>query len=57
MTNHQDPHPAADPVVDLSSAPLPTEKTLRMRRNLLYQATRFGAFNLRILRMVRKGDH
>ncbi len=46
-----------DPVADLSDAPLPTDRTLRMRRNLPYQATRFAAFNLRIMRMVLKGDH
>ncbi|GAA4399353.1 hypothetical protein GCM10023168_06530 [Fodinibacter luteus] len=49
-----DAHP---PVADLSGAPLPTERTLRLRRNLPYQATRFAVFNLRIMRMVLKGDH
>ncbi|QIM20132.1 hypothetical protein G7075_01555 [Phycicoccus sp. HDW14] len=42
---------------DLRSAPLPTARTLRMRRNLPYQAYRFAAFNLRIVRMVLKGHH
>ncbi len=45
------------PTPDLSSAPLPTRKTLRMRQNLPYQAYRFAAFNLRIVRMVVKGHH
>lgn len=45
------------PTPDLRSAPLPTERTLRMRRNLPYQAYRFAAFNLRIVRMVVKGHH
>ena len=45
------------PVADVSTAPLPTEKTLRMRRSLPFQATRFVAFNARIMRMVIKGHH
>ena len=45
------------PVADLSGAPLPTEKTLRRRRSLPYQATRFAVFTLRIMRMVLKGHH
>ena len=45
------------PAADLSLAPLPTEKTLRMRRNLPYQTLRFAMFNLRIVRMVLKGHH
>jgi hypothetical protein len=49
--------PTPTPVADVSRAPLPTEKTLRMRRNLPYQATRFAVFNLRIMRMVRKAHH
>lgn len=48
-------HDPSTPVADLSGAPLPTERTLRMRRNLPYQATRFAVFNLRIIRMVLKG--
>ncbi|HSO63947.1 MAG TPA: hypothetical protein VLQ78_02505 [Ornithinibacter sp.] len=50
-------HDSPAPVADLSGAPLPTEKTLRMRRNLPFQATRFAVFNLRIMRMVLKGHH
>ncbi len=45
------------PFTDLSQAPLPTERTLRLRHNLLFQAWRFLAMNLRIVRMVLKGDH
>lgn len=45
------------PVADVSKAPLPTEKTLRMRRSLPFQATRFVAFSARIMRMVAKGHH
>ncbi|MCA0294337.1 MAG: hypothetical protein LCH96_03285 [Actinobacteria bacterium] len=45
------------PVADLSKAPLPTARTLRMRRSLPFQFTRFLAFNSRIMRMVVKGHH
>nr|WP_300148522.1 hypothetical protein [Propionicimonas sp.] len=46
-----------DPVADLSTSPLPTKKTLAMRRNLPFQVTRFLSFNSRIMRMVIKGHH
>jgi len=45
------------PFADLSSAPLPTEKTVRRRRSLLFQPFRFGVFNYRMLRMITKGHH
>lgn len=45
------------PVVDLTKAPLPTPKTVKRRQSLPYQLTRFAAFNIRIMRMVLKGDH
>ena len=41
----------------IAEAPLPTTATLRARSSLPYQAVRFMAFNLRMLRMVRKGLH
>ncbi len=47
----------ADPIVDLTKAPLPTAKTLKMRRSLPFQFTRFMSFNGRIMRMVIKGHH
>lgn len=47
-------NPAA-PVADLSSAPLPTASTIRRRRSIPLQLTRFAVFNVRIMRMVRKG--
>lgn len=56
LTMHE-PTGGGDPVVDLSSAPLPMKKTLDMRRNLPFQFTRFLAFNSRIMRMVIKGHH
>ena len=43
------------PIADLSGAPLPTEKTLRARRNVALQFARFVAFDLLIMRMVIKG--
>lgn len=50
-------HETPSPTHDLRGAPLPNAKTLRMRRNLPYQAYRFAAFNVRIVRMVIKGHH
>ena len=37
-----------------STAPMPTPRTVRMRTNLPYQAVRFGAVSLRMMRMVLK---
>jgi hypothetical protein len=51
-----EPAPGADPIVDLSAAPLPTQRTLRARQNLLGQFVKFVAFDLRIMRMVAKGN-
>lgn len=47
----------ADPIVDLSKAPMPTARTLKMRQSLPFQFTRFLSFNSRIMRMVIKGHH
>ena len=44
-----------NPIADLSGSPLPTEKTLKMRKNLPFQFMKFLAFDLRIMRMVMKG--
>ena len=41
----------------IAEAPLPTRATLRARRSVPYQVLRFMAFNVRMLRMVRKGPH
>ena len=53
------PHQLATPPgatsADLSKAPLPTAATLRKRKSLPLQLTRFAAFNARIVRMVLKG--
>ncbi len=50
-----DETPAALPVLDLSTAPLPTPGTVHRRRSIPVQLGRFAVFNARILRMVRKG--
>lgn len=39
----------------IAVAPLPTEETLKKRKSLLIQGSRFVALNLRIVRMVAKG--
>lgn len=41
----------------ISKAPLPTEKTLRARKNLLIQFWRFIAINFRMVKMIFKGNH
>ena len=41
----------------ISGAPLPTEKTLRARQNLLIQLWRFVAINFRMVKMIFKGNH
>jgi len=46
-----------DAARSIAEAPLPTRRTLRARSSLPYQLMRFVAFNLRMLRMVRKGHH
>jgi hypothetical protein len=51
------PPAGGDPIADLSTAPLPTGKTLKMRQSLPFQLTRFLSFNARIMRMVIKGHH
>lgn len=45
------------PIADLTRAPLPTPQTLRRRRSLPMQFSRFLSFNSRIMRMVIKGHH
>ena len=43
-----------DPQAELAihAAPLPTPSTLRHRRNLVYQAVRFAAINLKMIRVI-----
>ncbi len=47
--------PTDQPLLDVSTAPMPTQQTLKMRRTIPFQFTRFLAFNVRIMRMVLKG--
>ncbi|MEO6701689.1 MAG: hypothetical protein ABI140_05240 [Jatrophihabitantaceae bacterium] len=37
-----------------SFAPMPTERTIRMRTLLPYQAYRFARVSLKVLRMIRR---
>jgi len=39
----------------ISHAPLPTEKTVRSRTALPTQLMRFGAINLRMIKIILKG--
>ena len=39
------------------SAPQPSAKEVRARSNVLVQAWRFAALNLKMMAMVRKGHH
>ena len=47
-------HETSIPTLDLGTAPLPTDRTLRMRRSLPVQMVRFVAFGVRLVRMVLK---
>ncbi len=46
-----------NPMESIAHAPLPTEKTLRGRKNLWLQIWRFIAINLKMIAMIRKGHH
>jgi hypothetical protein len=46
-----------DAARSIAEAPLPTRRTLRARSSLPFQVLRFVAFNIRMLRMVKKGHH
>ena len=41
----------------IAEAPLPTAGTLRRRKSRFYQATRFVAFNFRMMKMVTRAHH
>jgi hypothetical protein len=43
-----------DTDADIASAPLPTAKTLRARKNLVVQFGRFLAINTKMLKIIRK---
>jgi len=38
----------------IESAPLPTDKTLRARKNVVIQFGRFAAINLKMAKIIRK---
>jgi hypothetical protein len=44
-------------VTAFPNAMLPSEKEVRARTNVLLQAWRFAALNLKMMAMVRKGHH
>lgn len=46
-----------DNFADLSGAPRPIEKTLKMRKNIFFQLLRFCNLNLKMVAMIFKGDH
>lgn len=39
----------------IASSPLPTERTLKLRRNPAYQLYRFVAINLKMIRVIARG--
>ena len=41
----------------IAAAPLPTAAKLRQRQNLLFQAWRFARLNLKMIGIIRQGDH
>lgn len=46
-----------NPNDSIAQAPLPTQKTLRFRRNLLIQLWRFAAINIKMMNLIRKGHN
>lgn len=42
---------------DLSGAPRPIKKTLKMRKNIIFQVIRFCKLNFKMVAMIFKGDH
>lgn len=46
-----------DNFADLSGAPRPMDKTVKMRKNIFLQLLRFCSLNLRMVAMIFKGDH
>jgi hypothetical protein len=41
----------------IARAPMPTEKTLKFRKNVFIQLWRFAAINIKMVKMIRKGHH
>ena len=44
-------------VTTFSNAPIPTEREIRKRSNLLVQVGRFAVLNIKMIVMVTKGHH
>lgn len=44
-------------VTTFPNAPVPSEKEIRARSNVLRQGWRFAVLNLKMLAMVNKGHH
>ncbi|NNN14097.1 MAG: hypothetical protein HKL81_10175 [Acidimicrobiaceae bacterium] len=40
--------------IKIATAPLPTRKTLKSRKNIPFQIVRFAVFNIRMLKMVTR---
>ena len=57
MTTRHEGEEMDDTTKSIANAPLPTDKTLRRRKSLIFQAWRFAALNLRMLTMITKGSH
>lgn len=50
-------NPSSGIVTTFDNAPLPTERQMKARNNLVVQFGRFIVLNLKMVGMVRKGDH
>ncbi len=50
----EEPHPTPAGLVEPADfeAPMPTERTVRLRTNLPLQAVRFAAVSIRMMRMI-----
>jgi len=46
-----------NPNESISRAPLPTERTLRARKNVVIQLWRFISINFKMIRMIGKEPH
>jgi hypothetical protein len=44
-----------DTTESIASAPLPTARTLRMRRSLPYQLVRLVAINIKMIKIITRG--
>ena len=54
-TDPNGPSPIDSTAEVIANAPLPTPRTLRLRKSIPRQIVRFFSFNARMLRMVAKG--